>query len=59
MTKDQLISRAQKAYNTADLTGAHSDWDEYEALVQEVAWHLNIKLPDAYELVENGPCIFA
>lgn len=50
--KQRLTIRlAQKAY-------MDEDWDDYDALVHEVAWAHDISIDDAYDRVENGSVIY-
>jgi hypothetical protein len=47
----ETITAAQRAY-------MDENWDDYDALVQFVAWAHEIDMKDAYVLVEHGPIIF-
>lgn len=53
MTNDQrqVITQAQRAY-------MDQNWDDYDALVQEVAWKHEISVDEAYQVVENGPFVY-
>jgi hypothetical protein len=57
-SRQDRIATAQRAYSAADLSGARSDWDDYNALVQFVAWDHEISLEDAFRLVLDGPVIY-
>lgn len=64
MTKTQKrdVAKAQQAYQTAMLKAVDDPqrnalFDEYNALVQFVAWSHSIDLDDAYALVEDGPLV--
>jgi hypothetical protein len=57
--KAQDICAAQRAFMSADLSGDRNAWSEYEAIVDLFAMNHEMPLREAYELIENGPVIFA
>lgn len=55
----EAIKAAQAQYNVvASVDQAERDqYDEYYALVENVAYHCGVELRQAYEIVENGPVL--
>lgn len=59
--RKDAIRRAQAAYTAlwAVQAPAGEAYDEYHALVSDVAFQLEITTDAAYEIVENGPVVTA